>query len=69
MKKGKKKIGRYACTGARKITATRIKNYLNKNIHANYPNCIKVGSVEPNFTRWLLAYLKIKQNSLFIRNF
>ena len=69
MKKGRKISGRSACTGARKITTARIKRYLNKNIHANYPNCIKVGSVEPAFTWWSLAYLNIKQHSFFIINF
>ena len=49
MKKGRKFSGRSACTGARKITAARIKRYLEKNIHANFPNCIKVGSAEPAF--------------------
>jgi len=52
MKKGKKISGRFACTGARKITAAKIKHYLSKSIHANYPNCIKVGSTRIDFTWW-----------------
>ena len=69
MKKDRKFSGRPTCIGARKITAAKIKHYLKKHIHANYPNCIKVGSTEPAFTWWSLAYLKIKQYFLFIRNF
>ena len=67
MKKGKKNSGRSAYTSARKLTTIKIKHYLNKNIHANYPNCIKFGFDEPSFTWWSLAYLKIKQHFLFIR--
>lgn len=70
MKKGRNCFGRFAYTSdQKKKTATKIKHYLSKNIHGNHPNCIKVGSVEPAFTWWSLAYLKIKQHFLFIRNF
>ena len=69
MKKGGKFSRRSACTGVRKITTAKIKHYLSTNINANYPNCIKVGSAEPAFTWWSLAYLKIKQHFLFIRKF